>query len=341
MGRLATNSSFEPAENDFVFSVFLMALRDAWKGPTSDEELVNLLYGFVWEPADLLNRKGDVVYCDATTASRLRNRKTNVASEIKDHCFDDAVVESLPASFQKSVVPRLQESKTDLLIEQLTGALRNSRCSAAFVEKACDMAVSEPLSRFLAVCLQESLTWPNKIEAASTARKEKPLPAGARKPYDDPRSPEIPEDIKPSELPYVSALMDVYAEEDGVESLIPEDLDGNARRKRHFTRQREDYYNAEFVRRCMRDTYATEADDRFEDLENEAYTGVVEVYDRDYENGKARLSNVLDRAVTLDFAKCWIRRNTDWLGNSEKKGLCHVLVNDERIKGWCDADIQQ
>ena len=340
MGRLAANSSCEPAENDFVFSEFFMALKDAWKGKISDEELVNLLYGFVWEPANLLNRKGDAIYCDAATASRLRKRKANVASEIKDHCFDDAVVKSLPESFERNVVPRLQESKIDLLVEQLTDALRSSRCGKGFVEKACDMALSEPLSNFLAVCLQESFTWPNKIKVASTARKKKQPPAGARKPFDDPRSPEIPEDIKPSELPYVSALMDVYAEEDGVESMTPDELEGNERRKRHFTRQREDYYNAEFVRRCMRDSYSSEADDRFEELENEAYTGIVEVYDRDYANGRTRLTNVLDRAVTLDFAKCWVRRSTDWLGNSEKKGLCHVLVNDERIRGWRDADIQ-
>lgn len=339
MGKPVIKGTIEPAENDFVFSDFFIALEGVWKGPISDKDMVDLLYGFVWEPANLLNARNDPVICDPADASKLRKRKANVRTYIAEHCYDEAVERALPANFGKLVIPHLQEDKIDLLIDDLTSALKSSRCSKDFIEKTCNLATSATLTEFLIVCFQTSLTWPNELPRTKKPTKAKP-DKDSRQPYDDPRTPDVPVDIDPSELPYVSALMDVYAEEDGVESMTPDELEGNERRKRHFTRQREDYYNAEFVRRCMRDSYTSEADDRFEELENEAYSGIVEVYDRDYANGRARLTNVLDRAVTLDFAKCWVRRSTDWLGNSEKKGLCHVLVNDERIKGWRDADIQ-
>lgn len=32
--------------------------------------------------------------------------------------------------------------------------------------------------------------------------------------------------------------------------------------------------------------------------------------------------------------QCWIARDTVWIGNAQKKGVCHVLVNEGKLEGW-------
>ena len=44
-------------------------------------------------------------------------------------------------------------------------------------------------------------------------------------------------------------------------------------------------------------------------------------------------------SVQISADKCFATRDTSWIGNSEKKGMCHILVNDERIRGWLDDDV--
>lgn len=58
-------------------------------------------------------------------------------------------------------------------------------------------------------------------------------------------------------------------------------------------------------------------------------------------NGLARLSSIFKEVPKIDISKCWLRRDTDWIGNAQRKGVCHFLVKDEFIKGWVKADDDQ
>ena len=57
-------------------------------------------------------------------------------------------------------------------------------------------------------------------------------------------------------------------------------------------------------------------------------------YRRRYSDGYERLLAVLEKitSTTLDLTVLSQIRNL--IGNLEKKGICHVLVNDETIKSW-------
>lgn len=174
--------------------------------------------------------------------------------------------------------------------------------------------------------------------AMAGGNAQKDLPAIKFKKPVGPKKLIIPEEIVKKEMPYVHALMRIYGEIERIDNFDLGDFDKHSNHKLHFQRQRKDYYSAEFVRHCMRDSYADEGDNQFEILEDEVYDGVVDVYENDYDSGKKRLGEVLVQAARIPVDKCWASRDTDWIGNSEKKGVCHILVNDERIRGWLDED---
>lgn len=39
--------------------------------------------------------------------------------------------------------------------------------------------------------------------------------------------------------------------------------------------------------------------------------------------------------------KCWLSRDTDWVGNPQKKGVCHFLVKEGKLDGWVRDDDEQ
>lgn len=51
-----------------------------------------------------------------------------------------------------------------------------------------------------------------------------------------------------------------------------------------------------------------------------------------------RLKAVLDRITTISLTKSALINVVGLIGNLEKKGICHILVNDEKIKSWVDID---
>ena len=90
------------------------------------------------------------------------------------------------------------------------------------------------------------------------------------------------------------------------------------------------------VKSGTKDIYKKE--DQFIVLKEETYEGVKEIWRRRAYNGLERLSNVLIRAEEIRSDKCWLFRDTDWIGMIQKKGICHCLVNDGKLKGWTRSD---
>jgi hypothetical protein len=141
--------------------------------------------------------------------------------------------------------------------------------------------------------------------------------------------------LTPEELPYVNALCDVYAEKLGkaIGDIMPDMIPSLSKNiQRHYSSQRKAYYQAEYVKHVARETFA-DGDRQFVALKEDAYTGIEDTYfDEDYATGYDRLKAVLDRITTITLTKSALMNVVGLIGNLEKKGICHILVNDERIK---------
>lgn len=144
----------------------------------------------------------------------------------------------------------------------------------------------------------------------------------------------IPQVVQQEELVYVIELLKVYSEKNGTEDLTVEKLKQHAILFRHFTRQRKDYYSAETVRRFVRDTFTNS--NQFDVLKEEVYNGIIDTCEKDYNDSYDRLTAVLEQVVAVSTAKSLLDSRLKCIGNDNKKGICHMLVNDQRIK-WVQS----
>lgn len=147
---------------------------------------------------------------------------------------------------------------------------------------------------------------------------------------------DVPDSIINEERAYAAALAEFYVQELGDVSFTIERISEHEVQAKHLAEQRRYYFAAEAVRRGTRDIYKQE--DQFDVLKEEIHEGVKEVWEEQYTGGLARLRNVLKQAGATQPQRCWLYRDTDWLGLPQKKGVCHFLVNDGSIEGWVRDD---
>lgn len=144
--------------------------------------------------------------------------------------------------------------------------------------------------------------------------------------------------ITNAELPYINALCEVYAEKLNriVSPKHVSDLPVGL--QRDLSNQRKAFYSAESIYHSIRDVFA-DGDKQFSILKDDAYEGIEPTYYSDaYSSGYERLQAVLEKITSTTLAKSTLQSIVGLLGNLEKKGICHILVNDRRIKSWVNVD---
>ena len=144
----------------------------------------------------------------------------------------------------------------------------------------------------------------------------------------------IPEIIGSHELDYIRALYETYAQKLKRETFTEEDVPLLPKNyAANYREQRMAYYSAISIERSIRDVFE-DGEEEFQRLKNDAWHGINTTYWKEYEDGYARLNAVLEKitSTTLDSSVlCQIR---NLIGNLEKKGICHILVNDGVIESW-------
>lgn len=144
------------------------------------------------------------------------------------------------------------------------------------------------------------------------------------------------ETIESTELTYISALLEAYSDALGIQINSIEALKAkNHRFFDHLNRQRKDYYAAETIRRFVRDTLTDSR--QFDILKEEIYNGIIDTHEQDYDNGYDRLSADLKQAAKVNTSKCILDSKLHCIGNGERKGTCHMLVNDNVIR-WVNKE---
>lgn len=99
------------------------------------------------------------------------------------------------------------------------------------------------------------------------------------------------------------------------------------------------FNDAAWYEHSLRDTVA-DFDHQFSLLKKDAYYGIEETYyDDEYgNNGMKRLREVQNKIITITLDLSNLKNIDNILSNNIKKGLCHLMVNDQTIKSWVDTD---
>ena len=142
------------------------------------------------------------------------------------------------------------------------------------------------------------------------------------------------------DLPYVVELLKVYSKLSGVPIKSIENLKIYPKYEKHLSEQSKCYYSAEAMRRSVRDLF-TDGEEHFNILKDEIFESIYETYvDLTLEDGYERLKNVLEIVTKANLNSTILLNIKGLVTIKERKGICHILVNERRIKSWMEVDYE-
>lgn len=141
--------------------------------------------------------------------------------------------------------------------------------------------------------------------------------------------------VESEEMPYISALLEAYSDELNIKIDTIKSLEAYSSYFKHLNRQRKDYYSAETIRRFVRDTLTDSQ--QFDVLKEEIYNGIIDTHEQEYDSGYKRLVEDLKQAAVTNTSKSMLDSKLHCIGNSERKGVCHMLVNDNKLR-WVNEE---
>ena len=135
---------------------------------------------------------------------------------------------------------------------------------------------------------------------------------------------------------YISALCDVYAEALSRDSVTIDDIPALPKKyQANFYAQRKAYLSAESIQRSISEVYE-DGENQFDILKADAYDGIKTTYFDDFDNGYRRLLEVLKKISDVQLTKSKLSMIKNLIGNLERLGIVHILVNDKTMKSWVD-----
>lgn len=140
------------------------------------------------------------------------------------------------------------------------------------------------------------------------------------------------------ELPYVMELLKVYSKLSNTPIHNMEELKGYPEYEKHLNEQSRYYYSAEAIKRSVRDLFV-DGEEHFNILKDEIFDSIYETYvDLTLDDGYQRLKNVLEMVTKANLNSTILLNIKGLVTVKEKKGICHILVNEGRIKSWVEVD---
>lgn len=319
---------------ELVFATVEAEIKNAFVEDINDPDLIELLYRGVAEPLKI-----SIVKVQRGTASKIVNRQPggNPLKVIRGNSQNPVVKASIGNFFRQNIIHRFMADMEEEIIFHLRGVIKgDTNISDSKRSELLALGKKETFAEFLGYVYLYSLTRNNVLTPEAKERLNTELEEYKRHPLEE---IEVPETIIREERAYTEALAECYSQAEHIASFSLDNIGAFPEYEEHLSDQRRYYFAAEAVRRGTRDIY--KKDDQFNVLKEETFEAVKEIWKRRAYNGLERLSNVLIRAEEIRPDRCWLCRDTDWIGMAQKKGICHFLVNDGKITGWTRSNDEQ
>jgi len=141
--------------------------------------------------------------------------------------------------------------------------------------------------------------------------------------------PELPAE---KENEYVTALLSVFAQKTAKKIDSIEDLDEFPIYQTEIQIHREYFYSAESVLHKVRKFFYN-AESEFSTLKNEIFDSIRLDISRAYPDGYEKLKKTMDKVVVITLSKSYFSKPGNGIvGNGEKMGVVHMLVNDGKVR---------
>ena len=142
-----------------------------------------------------------------------------------------------------------------------------------------------------------------------------------------PIPPDKPDDHL--EKTYLTQMQAAYADHLHKPINCSDDLPQTCRPE--YAKQREYFYDAEGMRRNLRDVIEN-GEQEFDALKVDLYDGICDTCASDYADGLLRMRATLSQAAGSPLSGSVIAQFPSMIKAAEKKGLCHMLVNDHMLE---------
>lgn len=149
-----------------------------------------------------------------------------------------------------------------------------------------------------------------------------------------------PEKIKIDySLPYVIELFQIYSHLSNTPIQTIDDLKKFPEIESHFNEQSRCYYLAEAMKNYLK-TLFTDGEEHFNILKEEIFDSIFETSkDLSLTNSYQKLKNVLEMVTKATLNSSILLNIKGLVTIKEKKGICHILVNEGRIT-WQQTHIK-
>lgn len=141
-----------------------------------------------------------------------------------------------------------------------------------------------------------------------------------------------PSDIQEYEIIYTKQLIGAYNTDKAENDFkSTDDISSVTPYKQHFDRARESFHTAEQLRNFSRDSLGEKA---FNDLQKEIYDGIVDTVEDTEANRFKVVKQSESKATSLAIESNPLKNRCEVI---DKKGICHQLVNDKKLK-WVEDE---
>lgn len=317
--------------------------------------LVDTLFGSIAGPLELkISRgphKGEEYAVSSGRASELLNRKRNPDTQISAGADNPKVLATIGDYFDSTVLELLMMGDSlDALNDELIGEINSDvHMQRGIKKELLEKSKSSNISSLLAAIFLYVVKVDNTGKPERTLESIKDVPLSSvsfdsqdNKLHISSLTIPLPESIAPrnirnDEFKYLNALCQAYSDKLGMTISIDNIDSCPKKRYRNDFNDERNYYNSVQSRiRGVREIFS-DVDEQYDVLKKEAYEGIKETYLDDYPDGFKRLMEVLKKITSTSLNRSQLVK-LDIIGNAERKGLCHVLVNDGYINSWVDID---
>lgn len=284
------------------------------------------------------NQKGNRYSFKSKELLEFLNGEERIYRNITKDLSKDVVIKHIEFDFEDMCYELLNEDVFDLvyadLKEQINcdNTLLNERKNELLGGR--DDLISNGPDIFIYAIGNDNLTNPKKRKekkALTPSEIQKRIIELINK-YPKPLQIEVPKEITTEEMTYVSAILEAFAEDAGVKIILEDELlskEDYQKYKKKLDRYRADFYKAESIRESLKDTKLEKEVGVFKQLEDETYDSIIDKVEEDYPTSFARMTSVLNHVTAVTLHSLIV---SSWVGSAEKKGVCHILVNEGKIR---------
>lgn len=142
----------------------------------------------------------------------------------------------------------------------------------------------------------------------------------------------VPKEATFDELIYIEELYQAYGDAESIAGFSADSLTSYPEYADDIEKRRIDFYAAVAIQRGVLELGDGILSDQFDVLKKETLDGVEDTAKRRQDNGYERMLAVMEQAVKLPVTNYILCESPHWISSKIKKGVCHHLVNDKRLK---------